>query len=207
MHKKIIQKLNFMPNAKERALLLSILPKKQEHFGQTERIIAHVLLRKTVYSLLGKENREIKIAVDSYGKPYFLDIPLQFNLSHTKGAVAIALSDDAVGIDIERIRPVSMKIAQRFFTPPEIAYIGTSQKRFFEIWTKKEAYVKYIGKGLSFGLRSFNVLDLKDVSLYTRQVDDNMLSFACNREDAQMTVEEDITHLLLWAKEIYDKEK
>jgi 4'-phosphopantetheinyl transferase len=57
-----------------------------------------------------------------------------------------------------------MDIAKRFFTPRERGYIASSEdqnKAFFEIWTKKEAYIKRQGKGLSVSFTSFDVFDEK----------------------------------------------
>lgn len=68
-----------------------------------------------------------------------------------------------MGVDVERIRSADLKIARRFFTDNEYRYITKTGSdidiRFFEIWTKKEAFIKYIGKGLSIPLNSFDVFD------------------------------------------------
>ncbi|MEH7621863.1 4'-phosphopantetheinyl transferase superfamily protein, partial [Bacillus thuringiensis] len=75
-----------------------------------------------------------------------------------------------IGVDIELIKNAELNIAERFFNNNEISYIteNTSyqDKRFYEIWTKKEAYIKCIGKGLSMNLNSFNSLDHKIPSYF-----------------------------------------
>ena len=90
---------------------------------------------------------------------YILNKP--FNVSHTGNYVACALSDEPVGIDIEQMRPSDQKIAERFFTLDERAYISAndSTASFYEIWTKKESRIKWEGRGLSKPLPSFSVFE------------------------------------------------
>ena len=93
------------------------------------------------------------------GKPYIEGKPeIHFNISHTDGLLVIAVSDFEVGIDVEKVREVDMRVKKRF-TKDESEYIDTNTTRFFEIWTKKEAFLKQKGVGLKGGLQSFSVLD------------------------------------------------
>ncbi|MBE6906704.1 MAG: 4'-phosphopantetheinyl transferase superfamily protein [Ruminococcaceae bacterium] len=82
-----------------------------------------------------------------HGKPFFPDHPdLQFSLSHTKGAVACAVSDRPCGLDIElENRKVNLAVARRFFTPREMIDTGNDALRFLEVWTRKEALIKRSG--------------------------------------------------------------
>ena len=115
-----------------------------------------------------------------HGKPYFSDSELSgvfFSLSHTKGHNLLCFSNAEIGADCENIkaRPgieTRLKaIARRCFTEDEQAYVapaeGGAVLRFFEIWTAKEAYMKYTGKGFSQGFRSFSALNLPDVEIET----------------------------------------
>ncbi|MDR0874824.1 MAG: 4'-phosphopantetheinyl transferase superfamily protein [Clostridiales Family XIII bacterium] len=107
-----------------------------------------------------------------HGKPFFADpslTGLYFSLSHTTGACVCAVSDAPVGCDIERpkIRDMQedrfVKIAKRFFAPDEAERIMHDPVHaFFPIWTKKEAFVKWTGKGIAEGLSSFSVFDLPE---------------------------------------------
>jgi 4'-phosphopantetheinyl transferase len=89
--------------------------------------------------------------------------PLTFNLSHTHGLVACAIAPGVdVGIDVERVdrRVAAEEIATRFFSAGERADLARCPaeeraRRFFELWTLKEAYIKAIGKGLSHSLNTF----------------------------------------------------
>lgn len=76
------------------------------------------------------------------GKPYFPDAPaVEFNLSHTAGAVLVGLSDQPLGVDIERIRPVSGRAMHR------LAH-GETEEAFFKSWVRREARSKCGGGGI-----------------------------------------------------------
>lgn len=82
------------------------------------------------------------MAESSFGKPFFPDFPtVHFNLSHTGGAVLVGLSDQPVGVDIEKIRPVSLRAMRK------IAGV-TSEKAFFQSWVRREARSKRSGTGI-----------------------------------------------------------
>lgn len=87
------------------------------------------------------------------GKPFFKDFPqLHFNLSHS-GAITILVVDDVpLGIDVEEVRPRNPGLPRRSLSEKEYGiFLGSGEKLsvFYKLWTKKEAYVKYTGKGLS----------------------------------------------------------
>ena len=98
------------------------------------------------------------------GKPFFPDRPdIRFNISHSGSKVVLAIGDREVGVDVERHREKTdvSAIARRFFHPEELAYMEQSperlRQRFYEIWTGKESYVKFLGTGLQKDLRSFSI--------------------------------------------------
>jgi 4'-phosphopantetheinyl transferase len=108
---------------------------------------------------------DVKIAYSEYGKPFLPANRIQFNLSHSKGIAlyAFCLAAD-IGIDLEKIRPISdaQAIAARFFSSGEYARFQSlpEEKRndaFFACWTRKEAFIKAVGEGLSYPLDSFEV--------------------------------------------------
>lgn len=106
---------------------------------------------------------------NDYGKPFlaseFGQSGLNFNLSHSDGLVLYAVTRNReVGIDLERIRTdfAYEGIAKRFFSRAEVAALRTIPAKlkpiaFFKCWTRKEAYLKAQGKGLSLPLDSFDV--------------------------------------------------
>ena len=82
------------------------------------------------------------IAIAEGGKPYFPDYPhIQFNLSHTDGAVVCALSSAPVGIDLERSRPPADTVLHY--------YHFTEGRDFWEMWVHREAIAKYHGRGFA----------------------------------------------------------
>ena len=96
------------------------------------------------------------------GKPFFKYIPdLFFSISHKEELTVIAFSACEVGVDAERIKKADLRVARRFLKE-EIDYITEcdSDRRFFEVWTKKEAYLKCKGTGIAGGLKSVNDLNL-----------------------------------------------
>ncbi len=135
------------------------------HFESDKQLslLSELLVRYCAAKKLGIKNKEIAFGRDSYGKPYLHGFPsLRFSLSHTHSAVVVALSGSEIGVDIEKIKPVDLDIAQRFFSMRERGYVAASldpHKAFFEIWTKKEAYIKHQGKGVSIPFISFDVFD------------------------------------------------
>lgn len=108
---------------------------------------AHVLIAQAAEELCGV--REPEILRTAAGKPYFADLPIFFSLSHSGGKAILAVSDREIGADIQQMRPVDLRLAQRFFTARERAYVGEDVSRFYEVWTKKEAYGKWQGSGLA----------------------------------------------------------
>lgn len=100
-----------------------------------------------------------------FGKPYIKENDsFHYNLSHSGSWVSIACGDTEVGIDVERIRMDAGKeeIARRYFSPEEQTYVFDKKElaaqRFFEVWTGKESYLKYLGTGLNKDMTSFNIL-------------------------------------------------
>lgn len=121
-------------------------------------------LRQVLSWYVAKTPRDIHFQQGEFGKPY-IQCPIEFNLSHSNDCVLLAVSPQAVGIDIEwcgRAMEV-MSLAERFFTPQEADYLSQLPANeqllgFLQIWVLKEAYIKYTGQGLHCSLKSFAVL-------------------------------------------------
>ena len=132
----------------QEALLFFLPPERRERFlrGKAEArkpevLCAYGLLRFLLFQKLGWRTLP-EIALMEYGKPWFPAYPrVQFNLSHTAGAVLVGLSEEPIGVDIEKIRPVGERMMRRTF--------GThDQAEFFRRWVLMEATGKRSGKGL-----------------------------------------------------------
>ena len=108
----------------------------------------------------------LDFAYGAQGKPRLrIESALRFNLAHAEELILYAMSwQREVGIDVEYIRAETSyeTIAEQFFAPAEIAAlrklpIDQQPQAFFNCWTRKEAYLKASGEGLSFPLDSFEV--------------------------------------------------
>jgi 4'-phosphopantetheinyl transferase len=126
------------------------------------------LLRKLLGGYLGVKPSELRFTYSDKGKPALAETQqnwLNFNLAHAHGRALYAFSiGRGVGIDLEFMREdfVGDTIAERFFSPAEIAVLATvpfelKQQAFFNCWTRKEAYIKARGDGLSMPLDEFDV--------------------------------------------------
>lgn len=135
------------------------------HFiNDKKRTVAgEMLARKAIAAWCSVEPESIIFAIGEHGKPYAVDLDVEFNISHSGDMVVCAVDDNPVGIDIEKIRPIDLTVAKRICTEEELLYLfghtptaedfvyttdATILKRFFKLWTTKEAYGKCIGNGI-----------------------------------------------------------
>ncbi|MFN2595058.1 MAG: 4'-phosphopantetheinyl transferase superfamily protein [Actinomycetota bacterium] len=123
---------------------------------------ADPVLREILGTLLARDPSGLTFEVGEHGRPSLVSNEgLDFNLSHSGGAIVIAVGVNVrVGVDVEDMsRSVDRSgLARRFFTEAEAERLSASDSRaFFDLWTKKEAVVKAIGKGVSMSLGSFEV--------------------------------------------------
>ena len=141
-------------------------------------------LRMLLALYLGNPPAELCFAYSAHGKPSLAVPPgdIEFNISHSAGRVLFAFCRHCkIGVDVERIRQDLnvQEIAERFFSAAEKRELaqfqgGSRYKAFFNCWTRKEAFVKARGEGLSCPLGSFDVSvesDVEDVRLTMRPAD------------------------------------
>ena len=128
--------LRIMPDERRERLLR--MPREEL---RQEPLCAYAVLYLATHSLCGWQTLP-PLRYSKYGKPAFDGYPeVQFNISHTRGAILIGLHDKPIGVDIERIRPVSERTMERIAGT-------TSRKEFFESWVRREARSKWSGAGL-----------------------------------------------------------
>lgn len=139
-----------------------------EHLRRAFRV-ARGTLRLILARYLEVEPGKLQFRYTANGKPYLSDPAdpkgISFNLSHSGDLVLYAITRGRqVGVDIEQIRPVPelMNIAANTFSQEEYSQLKTvaeNQKldAFFNCWTRKEAFIKAIGEGVSFPLDQFDV--------------------------------------------------
>lgn len=137
------------------------------HFDKDRNrfIIAHSSLRDILARYLHCEPQQLSFSTNRYGKPFLPDHDIEFNLSHSGDYALIAVTRGrSVGVDVEQIRAdVEIEsLASRYFSQREISELMSlpvEQRTigFFSCWTRKEAYIKAHGLGLSLPLDSFDV--------------------------------------------------
>lgn len=132
-----------------------------------EFVACHALLRSKLSTFAGGSPCDWKFSSDTFGKPQVSPeqkLPdLQFNISHTRGLVAVAITWEAeVGIDVEVIKsfPDQQDIADRYFAASEVELLLKTPllerpRAFARLWTLKEAYLKATGLGLNAQLETF----------------------------------------------------
>jgi len=127
------------------------------------------LLRTLLGSYLNIDPREVIFRYSEKDKPRLADLfaksSLQFNLSHSDNVILLGFTlGRDIGVDVEKLRVNFnvLEIAERFFSESErnaLAALPLSQhhQAFFNCWTRKEAFVKAVGEGLSLPLDQFDV--------------------------------------------------
>lgn len=126
-------------------------------------VVGEMLARTLISKECHIKPEDVVISRTEYGKPYIKNLNIEFNISHSYNMVACAIDKRPVGIDIEKIRPLNLAISKYFCNADDMLYIFDHipriedfyytenieiLKRFFEVWTKKEAYGKCMGTGI-----------------------------------------------------------
>ena len=137
--------------------------------NRSEYILGRGFLRHLLGKYLDQDPASLHFVYSPYGKPSLLGEAgpqrLVFNVSHSHGIILLAFSRGReLGIDLERIRPESTHdgVAERFFSRQEVSTLRSLPEHaqplgFFNCWTRKEAYIKARGEGLSLPLNQFDV--------------------------------------------------
>ena len=158
---------------------------KQERvsrYKDTGRRKCSVAGEKLVKEYIGKalniSPEALVILTEKNGKPYIENCPINFNISHCENTLVYAFSDEEIGIDIEKIRAISLSVAKRFFSEEEQKYIFgfiptkediksfddiITYEKFYRIYTLKEAICKKSGIGIK-GLKTAEALPFIDHS-------------------------------------------
>ncbi len=156
-------------------------------------IVGRGVLRVILGRYLRTAPRRLQFCHGPHGKPALATLSdghkLEFNLSHSESlALYVVTLNRSVGIDIEHVGriPEAEQIAERFFTQRECGLIRAlpqckRQERFFRYWTRKEAYLKSVGTGLSQPLNGVDVSASKEESRWA------------------LTIEEDPEEAFLWS--------
>lgn len=129
---------------------------KISKFKNYESKVRSIIGEMNLKELLAKKNisyNSLDYYINKYGKQYLKNDKIFFNISHSFDYVITAISNNEIGIDIEKVRQTPIKIINQFATEKEKEYILSSNKnieeRIFKIYTLKEAYFKMLGTNLN----------------------------------------------------------
>jgi 4'-phosphopantetheinyl transferase len=131
-------------------------------------IIARAVVRTVLGRCTGVDPRWIEFEVNAYGRPEMRRteqvLPVRFNLSHTDGLIMFGVALDLdIGVDVEAVDRAGdfLEISERYFAPEEnealhVLAPEARNRRFMELWTLKESFMKACGLGFSMPLESFS---------------------------------------------------
>ena len=149
-----LKHLNALPAwRKEKALQYKKLDDRKRS------VLDFVLLQRALREGYGI-NEVPEFVYNEFGKPSLPNLSIHFSLSHCKDAVACAVSDHNIGIDVESIVPYNPDVARRVCTATELKMLEQSANKdvdFIKLWTAKEAISKYEGIGLSLPFSEIDV--------------------------------------------------
>lgn len=161
-------------------------PGREKQSDFSERMVKKALRDYAPRKGIANTEEELKSLIilrDEKGKPYFAfsdlagrqseKFPIHYSVSHSGSFWGCLMAQEPVGFDMEEFRDKvnHIKIAKRYFTEEEYQYIlKMGLEGFFDIWVSKEAYVKFLGLGLSKGLDSFSVIKDGKLSPFVRML-------------------------------------
>lgn len=146
------------------------------------------MIIKMIYSKMYNLNlRTININVTPFGKPSISNsYNFSYSISHTSTYLACCVSNHNIGIDIEVCQHMDENLLQLICTPKELDYILNSNYKNINstmIWTRKEAYYKFIGTGLQDNINEFDTLNRiyrDNLSLFSFYYNDHIISICTN---------------------------
>jgi len=175
------EKVTHLPLAALCTLLTTDEVEKARRFHFTRDRTRHILTRVLVRSVLSRyvqmAPEDWRFSPDKFGRPVIQNTLPQgphttFNISHTDNLIALAVaSKRSLGIDVEICqRRVDLDIVDHFFSQSEVASLrelpaANRQRRFLELWTLKESYIKARGMGLSLPLNQFGFVLSKSTGI------------------------------------------
>lgn len=139
------------------------LRRLQRREDRERSLAATVLVRTLLHDRYRMRLAEQTFETDEFGKPYLKGADVvHFNTSHSGGWIFCAIDRTSVGVDVERIAPIDLNIAELYFAEEERQDLQRKAEEdklhyFYDLWTLKESYIKAIGRGLSVPLGDFAI--------------------------------------------------
>ena len=170
--------------------LLLLVPDKQKEealkfkhtFGQFATLESFLLLRQLLVENYHVDlNDPLDFVVGEHGKPSLRNHPhIHFNISHCPNAIAVAVDDAPIGVDVERYVNPSPSLLNYCMNEQECQQVQESEypeRDFAALWTQKEALFKQRGTGITHELRMVLAHPRSDVKLSTETFDGQQFAF------------------------------
>lgn len=170
--------------------LLLLVPDKQKEealkfkhtFGQFATLESFLLLRQLLVENYQVDlNDPLDFVVGEHGKPSLRNHPhIHFNISHCPNAIAVAVDDAPIGVDVERYVNPSRSLLNYCMNERECQQVQESEypeRDFAALWTQKEALFKQRGTGITHELRMVLAHPHSDVKLSTETFDEQQFAF------------------------------
>lgn len=154
-NKQVLKSAYFHADERRQAHIASL----KTPFAQKQSLCGDALARQMLSDACHISSSELLFSRDENGKPFALNCNLFFNLSHSGEHVLCAIHDSPIGADIEEFRPVKTNLIHKICSVQEIEWIDQDPKKFIQVWTAKEAFLKYLGIGLRTSLQKVNVIN------------------------------------------------
>ncbi len=159
-----IKNINY--TQKQKSMIENITNTKSYNYLHEEDMIRHIsglLLAELAWYLLYGEG--VKVIYDENKKPHYKSKKgykdYYFNISHSSDIVICAISVENIGVDIEKKCKFPQEIVDYIYSDNERKYCQSDDTRAYKLWTRKESYLKAIGKGVH-GIRNMRSLINED---------------------------------------------
>ncbi len=153
-----------------------------------EKLGGMVLLRQALLDQ-GIEPHKASLTYGPSGKPFLVGNPFYFSISHSRNLVICVIADQEVGADVEQLGRKKDRVISRFFHPEEVAWYetqGKTDEAFVTIWTRKEAYLKWLGEGAHHSFGQENLMS--PLFLFEEgRIEDYHYAVYCEEKDLQST--------------------
>ena len=150
MRVRIFDRMEECTEEAVQAMLPMVSQQRREQALRYRHLFGRFCCLKSWLMLSAIHIGEMEFLYNEHGKPYIEGGPF-FSISHCKEAIAVALDDQPIGIDVESIRRFDPELVTRTMNDSEQALIAASahpERAFIRLWTQKEAVLKMEGTGI-----------------------------------------------------------
>ncbi|MFI3260635.1 MAG: 4'-phosphopantetheinyl transferase superfamily protein [bacterium] len=156
-------------------------------------LVSFLLIKK--YFEVNNIKSDLNFIYNEHGKPFINNCPVKFNISHTDNMVVVAFSEYEIGVDVEKVNEFSENLVSYIFDEIEIKEYSdllTDLVFLTNVWTKREAYLKMVGTGISSDFNNIK-FDYKKLSLCyngfmisSAELDNHIISISSNDKSYEL---------------------